>query len=62
MVMLKASSTIYKAFDFGLKNELNSYFLQRLKGTGVTISYDMYTTAQQVRTILRILNIVILIM
>lgn len=42
---VKASSAIYKAFDFGLKNELKgSYFYTAAKkGTGVTISYDMYT-------------------
>lgn len=42
---VKASSAIYKAFDFGLKNELKgSYFYTAAKkGTGVTISYGMYT-------------------
>ena len=42
---VKASSAIYKAFDFGLKNELKgSYFYTAAKkGTSVTISYGMYT-------------------
>ena len=41
---VKASSAIYKAFDFGLKNELKSnyFYTAAKKGTGVTISYDMY--------------------